>query len=597
MLRGVKLLKLFKKYDLNLKLLYEICYLSHEEHDDNINVPIISTDLGPLADDESDQNTARKLTHKIKIVYHYMPMSKSDSYSTQISENIFRLTNVAPIPFNLSEVFNYFNQPALIRFFDEHKKLGLDIPPFVFGFLVHTAVMLDGAELYDPDGTGCLTSMNLFVQLIGEPGTNKSGILRAFGSTMSVLSRLFPQFFSKPVTENVDGKEKKNYIDLIVNNDTELSLVQKLSKRENVFIFSDELDVMNIRFGVYLGGSTDNDMKTISSRLLCQGYDIIKNFSRTTGSTSVHVDRGSINIFGASTGNMLSTVYRQYRNSSMSDGTTSRFLYISASAHKPVSNLSGEILSLQPNMVHILIIIRLIGEYKPIFIFGQYAKEFEVPNTVIIPNDIQQLIKDNNNSISATENINELKPTVIIPYEENDREIDGSLLSPCTALKRIIDYYHNKSLQTDQQGKSVYKPLQRAFYRKGGRKLAKISALCYVISLAIKICYESIHFIRFGDGLFMKDLIDNEQYNRLFLFYDHVKKIIKQKMDELPSYGINNRPLIVINKAAVKAAEALYEYSSKTIDLLFDDTTLTKTDSNSINSSNNLSTKKSLNCA
>ncbi|CAF3898832.1 unnamed protein product, partial [Rotaria sp. Silwood1] len=170
--------------------------------------------------------------------------------------------------------------------------------------------------------------------------------------------------------------------------------------------------------------------------------------------------------------------------------------------------------------------------------------------------------------------------------------IDGSLLSPCAALKRIIDYYHNKSLQTDQQGKSIYKPLQRAFYRKGGRKLAKISALCYVISLAIKICYESIHFIRFGDGLFMKDVIDNEQYNRLFLFYDHVKKIIKQKMDELPSYGINNRPLIVVDKAAVKAAEVLYEYSSKTIDLLFDDTALTKIDNDSTNISNNLSTKK-----
>jgi hypothetical protein len=48
---------------------------------------------------------------------------------------------------------------------------------------------------------------------------------------MSVLSRLFPQFFSKLVTEDIDGKEKTYGIDLIVNNDTELSLVQKLSKR------------------------------------------------------------------------------------------------------------------------------------------------------------------------------------------------------------------------------------------------------------------------------------------------------------------------------------------------------------------------------
>ncbi|CAF4574724.1 unnamed protein product [Rotaria socialis] len=513
-------------------------------------------------------------------IIKYMPTPKNESYSSQTSENIFRLANVAPIPFNLSEVFGDFNQPALRRFFDEHKKLGLDISPFIFGFLVHAAVMLDGAELYNPDGTGYFSSMNLFVQLIGEPGTNKSGILRSFSSTMSVLSRVFPQFFSKPVTENVIGKETVDNIDLIVNNDTELSLFQKLSKRENVFIFSDELDVINIRFGVYLGGSMDNDVKTIGSRLLCQGYDVIKDLSRTTGSTSFYIDRGSINIFGASTGNMLSTVYRQYRNSLMSDGTVSRFIYIATSAHKPVDP-PGEILSPQPNMVHILIIIRLLGEYKPIFVFGDYEKEPEVPNTVTIPNDIQQLIRDNDNSISPTENIKELKPSVVIPYEESDREIDGSLLSPRIALKRTMDYYHNKSLQTDQQGSSIYTPLQRAFYRKSGIKLARISALCYAISYAIKICYESIHLIRFGDGLFVKDRIDIQQYNRLFLFYDHAKKIIKEKMDQLPSYGSNNRPLIVVNKAAVKAAEVLFEYSSKTIELLFDDSALIKVNNDS----------------
>jgi hypothetical protein len=138
---------------------------------------------------------------------------------------------------------------------------------------------------------------------------------------------------------------------------------------------------MNIRFGVYLGGVLDNDAKTISSRLLCQAYDVIKNYTRTTGSTSFHINRGSINIFGASTGSMLPTVYRQYRNSSMSDGTVSRFLYICTSAHKPVSDSPGEILSLQPNMVHILTIIRLIGEYEPIFVYGKYENESEVSNT------------------------------------------------------------------------------------------------------------------------------------------------------------------------------------------------------------------------
>ena len=42
-------------------------------------------------------------------------------------------------------------------------------------------------------------------------------------------------------------------------------------------------------------------------------------------------------------------------------------------------------------------------------------------------------------------------------------------------------------------------------------------------------------------------------------------------MAEAPKYGNEQRPLIVINKAAVHAAELLYQYISSTIDALFDD--------------------------
>ena len=67
-------------------------------------------------------------------------------------------------------VFGLFNQAALFRFFDQHQALGVDTAPFVFGMLAHSAMMLDGVELYNPDGTGYITSINLFTHLIGEPG-------------------------------------------------------------------------------------------------------------------------------------------------------------------------------------------------------------------------------------------------------------------------------------------------------------------------------------------------------------------------------------------------------------------------------------------
>lgn len=98
-----------------------------------------------------------------------MPV-KSDPYTAQISKNIFKLSNLSPIPLDIKSIFGVFNQPALLRFFEQHQQLGHDMAPFIFAMLVHVAVMLDGAEIFNPDGTGLLTSLNLFVHLIGEPG-------------------------------------------------------------------------------------------------------------------------------------------------------------------------------------------------------------------------------------------------------------------------------------------------------------------------------------------------------------------------------------------------------------------------------------------
>lgn len=128
-----------------------------------------------------------------------------------------------------------------------------------------------------------------------------------------------------------------------------------------------------------MAGTTDNDVKTAGARLLCQCYDTLKNASRTTGSSSFYIERGSINIFGASTGNMLSSICRQYNSEIQSDGLISRYLFVTTSAHKPSNQLPREILSVQPNIVHILIVTRLLAQYKPIFVFGEYPSQNDLP--------------------------------------------------------------------------------------------------------------------------------------------------------------------------------------------------------------------------
>ncbi|UJR11956.1 hypothetical protein I4U23_016134 [Adineta vaga] len=501
-----------------------------------------------------------------------MPPIKPDPYAAQISSNIFKLTNAAPIPFEMTSIFGLFNQVALLRFFEQHQTLGVDIAPFVYGMLAHAAMMLDEVELLNPDGTGSITSMNLFIHLIGEPGTNKSGLFRVFNNSINALQKIFPSFFSKPLVEVINGKEISTTIDLMANNETELSLFQRLSKRENVFISSDELDVINTRFGVYQAGSTDNDMKTFGSKLLCQGYDIMKNVSRTTGSSSFFIKRGSINIFGASTGNMLSSVCRQYNSNIQSDGTISRYLFITTSVHKASNNIPSEILSVQPNIVHVLIVLRLLAQYKPIFVFGEHQSPPNLPKLIIVPPDIEEARKNIVNPIPPTEPISNLKPCVVVDIKDADIEQDGSIISAYNAIRRVIEAEHQKSLQCDAKGEPIYTPLQRAFQRKSSNKLARLAGLCQAISYAIQLCSECINIVRFGDGLYLKEYIDDEQIIWLMKFHDNVKVLIERDITIAPKYGSDQRPLFVIEKSAVHASNMLYQYNASTISALFDGT-------------------------
>ncbi|CAF0973081.1 unnamed protein product [Adineta ricciae] len=519
------------------------------------------------------------------VIFLDMAPNKLEPYAAKISSNIFKLTNSSPIPFEITSIFGSFNQVALLRFFEQHQTLGVDIAPFVFGMLGHAAMMLDGVEVFNPDGTGSISSMNLFIHLIGEPGTNKSGLFRVFNNSINALEKIFPSFFSKPIAELINGKEVLSTVDLIANNDTELSLFQGLSKRENVFISSDELDVINTRFGVYQAGSTDNDMKTFGSKLLCQGYDIVKNVSRTTGSSSYFVKRGSINIFGASTGSMLSSVCRQYNSNVQSDGTISRYLFITTSVYKASNDLPTEILSVQPNIVHILIVLRLLAEHKPIFVFAQHQSPISSPQPIIIPPDIEEARKNVVNPIPTTEPISNIKPSVTVDIQEADVEQDGSVISPYNAIRRIIEAEHQKSLQCDTKGNPIYTPLQRAFQRKSSNKLARLAGLCQAMSYTIQLCFECINIVRFGDGLYLKEYIDDEQTSWLMKFHDTVKVLIERDVAMAPKFGSDQRPLFVIEKPAVHASNLLYQYTSSTSTALFDGTSMnnnvtTKSDNN-----------------
>ncbi|CAF4911251.1 unnamed protein product, partial [Rotaria socialis] len=112
----------------------------------------------------------------------------------------------------------------------------------------------------------------------------------------------------------------------------------------------------------------------------------------------------------------------------MSDGTMNHYMYIGASARKPLNIAQTEILSAQPDIVHILIVVRLLEEYRPIFVFGQHVEEHETTILVIIPLDIEEARRNIIDPIPTTEIMLLMKPSLIVPVKDIDHEADGTIL-------------------------------------------------------------------------------------------------------------------------------------------------------------------------
>lgn len=191
--------------------------------------------------------------------------------------------------------------------------------------------------------------------------------------------------------------------------------------------------------------------------------------------------------------------------------------------------------------------------------------------SVAVPIDIEEARRHIRDPIPLTEKMSVLKPNIILSMKKADEEQDGSMLSPYNAIRRIIDSEYQKSLQITMNGDPVYTPLQRAFQRKSSNKLARLAGLCQTISYAIQLCTKCINMIRFGDGLYLKEYIDNEQLTWLQKFHNTVSEFIKQDIAKAPKYGSGQRPLLLIEKAAVHASQMLYQYIDSTTSALFRD--------------------------
>ncbi|CAF4753459.1 unnamed protein product, partial [Rotaria magnacalcarata] len=82
------------------------------------------------------------------------------------------------------------------------------------------------------------------------------------------------------------------------------------------------------------------------------------------------------------------------------------------------------------------------------------------------------------------------------------------------------------------------------------------------------------NLVRFGDGLFLKEYVDDEQLHWLSKFYTKIEELIKRDISKALKFGTEQRPLIVIEKPPVVTSDILFRYAASTIDILFDNSSI-----------------------
>lgn len=144
-----------------------------------------------------------------------------------------------------------------------------------------------------------------------------------------------------------------------------------------MFVISDEIDLFNSKFGVY----GLNEEKTMSGvKLLCQGFDGIKEETRATGSTSVTIKKGTISLLGASTGDKLWSNTLKFSQNYGSDGLAVRFTF-HVLPMLPLIEPPMDFFIYFPNLVHLFIVIVLLAKWRPHLVFRQLLVDVDTRPT------------------------------------------------------------------------------------------------------------------------------------------------------------------------------------------------------------------------
>jgi hypothetical protein len=180
----------------------------------------------------------------------------------------------------------------------------------------------------------------------------------------------------------------------------------------------------------------------------------------------------------------------------------------------------------------------------------------------------------------TSSNVNQQTNEDVFDVCPSDYTEDGIAISAFKLVYSILNSEFQLAEQTDEHLGGIV--------RKSTNKFPRICALFCLLEIISEIASKLLKFIIFDEGNFSRpSSMANKFISTAFVLA--ASKAVTEYLDKLP--GIDNRPIIYIDKKQVERAYVFYSYIELTTNILFDTSNLNQLtmDSEKTQSMNKLS--------
>ncbi|CAF1683549.1 unnamed protein product [Rotaria magnacalcarata] len=461
-----------------------------------------------------------------------------DDCRAQLASNIVKLSTKDPL--DVVETLSTLECPGLIGMIEQYGTLSCEKTSFLQALITTISAISGSITVKNPTSTYSLP-LNLFTHLIGEPGTQKSVIIRVIRHAMTQLDKLFPDVYSK--------FSRGQRCSMVVQSETELSLSKKMANTGDIFAICDEIDTLLAKLSVFSAGELT---AAAGGKILCQGFDLIEDETRGTGPHTHTINSAKLAILGASTGEKYASNMLKFESDNGSDGVIARIGIHVVPTLPPNTHASTSVFTSISNILQCLIIIHHLAAEKVQLHFHQSQTDADNQSKPTVPEWLQNIRQQHGINSPMFQVISgEQAPLPTYTPTSVELEADGSYIS----ASGVVCQYIEADLKAANLSNDV-KLYVRSLLRKTGVKLPRYCACMNLLYHSISWCYEILDKINFVAGLHAS----NQELDTEFAIA--AEQLVRRKVEQMPKDS-QGRPIMYIPKKVVLAAIKLYNFTKQ----------------------------------